>query len=338
MKNIKSIFNGDDTTEQALDEQGLNDVTEVVPLDNNINNRDSNVEYKSICAEDSDDDNHDAFFNQIFNTPVQNPPRTDAYPDSDDSDNERCSKKYAVVKFFNSNKTSALVAEYDDIEYHIGFLDVTYEQYLCMGPKFELRTHPEHIVITRKTLQIKRINERQVSPQAIYFDEFFDQYNCERIQFSRTEPLMAKYRGNIYLVGSGLCSEYAKLLHFTQKPKGTAIRIHKSRVIVHETTQNIDTKTPNSYEDREAFFVTCGSFNPNEYLRDHPSNDIRRFVLCYERLQFFEVDAALLHSSIYDDCPEIIVDPYIPSVQRIQRMEINVEAHQNDEDELVSTF
>lgn len=335
--------------DKTLDKQCSNGVLKVLPkLDNNkAINCNGNVQNGNIqCIEfssssilnlvddvdsgkeDSDDDNHDDFFNEIFNCtrPKYISVPTDTFPCSDDSDSES-STADVEVKFYIDKSRSKPVAEYGDTEYRIGFLDLTSDEHSCIGMMIQttvdLSFDPKHIVIRDGTLNIRRINERQFySPPSSQCVELFESLNLVRVQFSSTERFLAKYEDEIYLVGEKLYEEYTNLLHRTKKPTGTSIRIRNDRLTIDFATQTLDVHQTISFRNQNEICVISGTPDCNNYLDDYPSNGFYRVVLGHNPFEILVVEPKLIHSSIYDDCTEIYAEQDFPFAEseRVQKI------------------
>lgn len=327
----------------SLDEPSANGVLEVVPRsENNIAiNCNGNTQNGNVDEESSDDDNHDDFFNEIFNSAPQQyiSAPTDDFC-SDDSDSELSTCDVEVKFFVDKSIRSKPVAEYDDTEYRIGYLDLTPDEYSCIGmiteTTVEFPINSRHIVILDGTLNIKRINERHLYPQSNQCIELFEKLNLGRVQFSSTEPFLAKYEDEIYFVGDQLYDEYSNLLHRTKKSPGTSIRIRNDRLCIDLSTQTLDVEQTISFRNQNEICMISGSSDDNKYLDAYPSNGFRRVVLGNKPFQILEVEPELIHSSIHDDCTEIYAEADFPfgeseKVQKIVKDTAKAERQKQEE-------
>lgn len=175
------------------------------------NGRNDDDSEKSDDHEDAEESDDDAFFNQLF---VGSEPKMqyvsapiDSFPCNDDSDDETDSS-IAMVKFFISTNSSLIVAEYESKEYSIGFLDLTIEEYsylkMVKEISVELPISLHNISIDQKMLNIRRINEHRVSANSKQTTDLWDILKLVRVNFSTTEPFLAKYENELYFVGKRL--------------------------------------------------------------------------------------------------------------------------------------
>lgn len=277
-----------------------------------IDNRNNKID------EHSDESDDDSFFDQLFTDSPAKPKTqyisapTDSFPFGDDSDSELVIEP--VVKFsFNKNKSTA-VAEFGGMEYPIGFLDLTSTEHtylrIIAEAKIELSFNPSHIVIQDGKLNIKRIHERQISlkpdqPIALWSEVL----SIGRIQFSTTEPLLAKYENNVYFVGNTLHAEYTFLLGRTKRNMGTAIRIRKNRIEINTVTQTIDINKTVSFGIQKICVIAAANDN---HLRACDSIAHRRFIIRGKPYEVLEIEQNLLHSTIHDEVTEIYAENDFP--------------------------
>lgn len=293
---------------------------------------------KLEALNDSDDSDNESFCNQLFSdSPPKAKPQTqfisaknDTFLHEYDSDDEV--GIVTTVKFSLSKSTSEAVAECDGNEYAIGFLDLTPKEYpyfkMNLETFFELSINPTHIVIRNNKLNIKRINERieSLNPNQP-IASWSEILSMRRIQFSSTEPLLAKYEENIYFVGPDLHAEYICLLGRTKRNIGTAIRIRKNRIEINTTTQTIDVVARISFEKQNEICVITSKDENNVY--DCDSIYYRRYIVKSRPYEVVEVESKLLHSTIHDEVTEIYAESDFPfhraeKVQKIKKEKIKV--------------
>lgn len=272
---------------------------------------------RSEGIEESDDDDIEFtdLLNQHFedNTvrPIIVSAQTDSFPCLDDS--EPTEKE---VKFYIDKGRKTAVAEYDGTEYRVGFLDLTAEEKRCMEmisqSEIYLNVKSNNIMIRDNRFNIKRITEREVSPNTEQpFESMFEQLNLGRIQFG-TEPFFAKYQNEIYLVGEELYHEYSELLKRTKKCAGTPIRIGHNRLIIDDAMQTLDIIDSIPFQNQNEICVIPGSFDMYKFQDEYPLTRFQRFMICSNPWSLLEIEPELLHSSIYDDCTEIYAESDFP--------------------------
>lgn len=271
---------------------------------------------------DSDDD---SFFNanklfpdsrQLIERATFISAPTDSFPCADESDGETDSS-IATVKF-RINKSSCLaVAEYEGIEYRIGYLDLTTEEcsYLKVIDEttVELNICSYNINIQQNKLNISRINERNVLPDPQRnTDLMWETLNLGRVEFSRAEPFLAKYENEFYFVGCQLNDEYIRILNRTKMNAGTAIRINKNRLkFISDNTLEITKPIP--FENQNEICVICAASDfSHDFLNDYASDKFHRYIFKDEANVMFEIDPILIQSSKYDDFAEIYAEGDFP--------------------------
>lgn len=260
-------------------------------------------------VDDSDSDDDDAFadmLNQHFEGNAVRPIIVSAQMDSEPIEKD--------VKFFIDKFRSAAMAEYDGTEYRIGFLDLTAAERARMEmfsqADIYLTLKSDHIMIRDNRFHIKRITEREISPNAeLAFDSMYAQLNLGRVQFG-TEPFFAKYQNEVYFVGEKLYHEYSELLTRTKKSAGTAIRIGHDRLIIDDSMQTLDVLDSISFQNE--ICVISGTFDMYKFQDEYPLAGYQRFMICKNPWMLLEVEPELLHSSIYDNCTEIYAESDFP--------------------------
>lgn len=266
---------------------------------------------------DSDSEDVDAFFNDLFTDVTPTYISTDTVPWLDDSDGEAGTSD-TVVKFYVDKSNSIPLAQYDGTEYRIGFLDLTQEEYSCLGimseTTVELSVNEKCIQIVANKFYIKRLHERQdesTNPNHI-IESWFDRLKLKCVKFSMTEPLLAKYENDIYFVGEKLSNEYSNLLHRTHRKTGTAIRIHMKRLKIDELNQILDVHRTHSFKTLNEITIITGSNDLYKCPKDFYSNEFSRFVISSESCLLLKVDSQLIYTSISDDCTEIYAEVDFP--------------------------
>lgn len=343
MGNDTEISQSDSLDHQAAEQIIATIPNSVIPQPTDFENRDpgssENSTNSNICddfealnisndgfdihtenAKRMSDDEDNAFFNdELFtNTTTILSAPIDTFQCHDDSDTEIGSFE-AEIKFSIEKSRSIAVAEYDDTEYRIGCLDLTDDEYsnlkLISQTNVLISVRPNSISVHDNKFNIKRINERQVSPNVTSSDsvEMYAKLNLDRIQFSSVVPL-AKYQNEIYFVGHKLYTEYNHLLESTNKPAGTPIRINNDRLEIDVATQTLELRQCISLTNQREFCVIKGSFDSNKVQDEYCMNGYRRFVIrnSSHGLEIFEVEPDLLHSSINDDYDEIYAELDFP--------------------------
>lgn len=264
------------------------------------------------------DENDDAFFNDLFtgSAPSQYEAAETA-PWLDDSDTEISDD--AMVKFYIHD--SVAVAEIAGIRHMIGFLDLTDEEHSCLGAitetTVEMSVNEKYISMQNRKFNIKRIKEYEntVGSHQKQMETLFDELDLHRIQFSSCEPFLAKYQNDIYFVGKRLCVEYLLLLSRTKQQPGTSIRINKKRLTVGRLSQVLDVKQAVDFKKPNEICIIADTnesspATPTDNVR--PMNGYRRFVMSPSAWTLLEVEANLIHSSIYDVCTEIYAELDFP--------------------------
>ncbi|XP_031638656.1 putative helicase mov-10-B.1 isoform X2 [Contarinia nasturtii] len=331
MNFVQITDNKEEITEVAKDSDNLSEDKENVSEDS-----DDGSEDKENGSEDSDDGSEDKengseksdeeFFNNLFTDKqphiTYESAATDAFPCVDDSDSENNEVNTAKsVKFFIDTNQSVAFAEYNNVQYKIGFLDLTAEQHdllkLIIETSVELCFEPNNIVLQNNKLCIKRIVEgERTSPKLEQPNSmWFKILNLSRIQFSKFEPFLAKYDGEIYFVGPKLHAEYISLLRRTKKDPGIAIRLREARIFVDSTKQVLDVIEKVSFDKQQNVLVISAKNDSEITLSNgNDSSDVRRYVLSNfdNRLKILEVESTLMNASIDDDCTEIYAEIDFP--------------------------
>lgn len=263
------------------------------------------------------DENDDAFFNELFTNAAPTYEAADTAPWLDDSDTEISSD--ATVKFYINDLVA--VAEIAGTRHRIGFLDLTDEEHSCLGAisetTVEMSVNEKYILMQNQKFNIKRIQEYEntVSSHQKQMESSFEELNLHRIQFSRSEPFLAKYQNDIYFVGKRLCSEYLLLLSRTKKQPGISMRINKKRLCVDRLNQVLDVKQAIDFKKPNEICIIADT-NESSSLPssndDRPSNGYRRFIMLHSSWTLLEVEANLIHSSVYDVCTEIYAEIDFP--------------------------
>lgn len=291
--------------------------------------------------DDSDESDDDSFCNQLFNS---SEPRvtfvtaqTDSFPCADDSDSEI---ETSFVKFCINNSSSVPLAEYDETEYRIGFLDLTTEEYshlnLVNETTVELNINSQCIQIEQNMFNIRRIKVRHVTPnmQQSTRERLWSSLNMGRVQFSSTEPFLAKYENEIYLVGDKLRDEYLRLLKRTKMNAGTAIRLYNDRLCIDLSNRTLEvTKTTSFEKQKEICRILAAPDFKSDFLDEYNSEKFRRYIINYKTNTLLEVDPILIHSSNHDDCGEIYaeIDFLFTESERVRMPEKSTKQDQNED-------
>lgn len=263
------------------------------------------------------DENDDAFFNELFTGSAPSYEAAETAPWLDDSDTEISGD--AMVKFYIHE--SVAVAEIADIRHQIGFLDLTDEEHSCLAAisetTVEMSVNEKYISIQNQKFNIKRIREYEntVGSHQKEMETLFDELNLHRIQLSSSEPFLAKYQNDIYFVGKRLCVEYLLLLSRTKQQPGTSIRINKKRLTVGRLSQVLDVKQAVDFRKPNEICIIAdttesSTATPTDNVR--PMYGYRRFVMSPSSWTLLEVEANLIHSTIYDVCTEIYAELDFP--------------------------
>lgn len=260
------------------------------------------------------DENDDAFFNELFTNAAPTYEAADTAPWLDDSDTEISSD--ATVKFYINDLVA--VAEIAGTKYRIGFLDLTDEEHSCLGAisetTVEMSVNEKYILMQNQKFNIKRIQECETtaSSHQKQTESLFEELNLHRIQFSSSEPFLAKYQNDIYFVGKRLCSEYLLLLNRTKKQPGTSMRINKKRLCVDRLNQVLDVKQAIDFKKPNEICIIADTNELPSSNDDRPMNGYRRFIMLHSSWTLLEVEANLIHSSVYDVCTEIYAEIDFP--------------------------
>lgn len=275
---------------------------------------DANIRSTPTNSDSSDlDENDDEFFNELFTDGV-----TPSYvaaetaPWLDDSDSELSTG--TAVKFYIDK--SMAVAEISGTKHRIGFLDLNDEEYSCLGAisetSVELSVNEKYILMKNKKFNIKRIHECEnpIDAHQKQMESLYEELGLQRIKFSSSEPFLAKYQNDIYFVGKKLCTEYLVLLNRSKQPPGTPIRINKKRLNIDKTSQMLDVKQSIDFKKPNEIVIISDTIEPfaTASSDDRSVNDYRRFVMTQNTWTLLEVEANLIHSSVYDVCTEIYAE------------------------------
>lgn len=313
-------------------------------VDNCVQLADDKLKLVSETFDEANDDNSvgsddESFYNNLF---VDKKPLvtyesvpTDAFPCVDDSYNEDyVLNTDGFVSFFIDKNRSLIIAEYKNEQYPIGHLDITSEQRDLLKnisqTQVDLWFEPKSIIIQNNKLCIKQIEEREkTTPNstANSIGLWFKILNLSRIQFSTFEPFVAKFDDQIYVVGQNLHQEYINLLRRTKKDAGIPIRLRKDRISVDPAAQVLDVIRKVSFEKNQKVVIISANNNNSVILpNDRDSNvSVRRYIvnISYDNQpQILEVESALIHSSVDDDCAEIYAEcdfPFTNAETKVQK-------------------
>lgn len=171
----------------------------------------------------------------------------------------------------------------------------------------------QDLILSNNRLSIRRIHEyRQESQPNHPVDMLSGSTNTERIQFSTTQPLMARYKDDVYFVGKHLQREYMNLLNQTNNEIGTALRINAARLFYRKKRQlDIRKRDVHSYE-KILGIKPCDEWDCtlwHQYSEGElVQNSIRRFKISFKPFALQEVERRLILSSNYDNCMEIFAE------------------------------
>lgn len=281
------------------------------------------VEIETIPS-DSDssdlDENDDEFFNELFTGVKPTFESTETAPWLDDDSDTEITNGIMVKFYFNELMA---VAEFAGTTHPIGFLDLTDEEYSCLGTisetSVEMSVNEKCILMHNEKFNIKRIHERvkTADENQNHIESMFEQLNLERIQFSRKEPFLAKYQNDIYFVGKRLCTEYLLLLNRTKKQPGTAIRINKKRLTIDRMNQILDVKLAIDFKKPNEICVIADTNESSATVDDDhhtgsSGHNYRRFIMSNHSWTLLEVEANLIHSTAYDNRTEIYAEIDFP--------------------------
>lgn len=204
-----------------------------------------------------------------------------------------------------------------DSEYNVGFLDLSYKEAMKLQQITDINVRleiPQSLIKIDKynVVDIQRIEGRDENPSHLSINQEQFATNMVRIQFSISEPLIAKYQNMIYTVGKRLYNEYRELIEYTQVPFGTAaIRIYQNRVVCDNENRVIDIVSSNSYSSGRVCFMK-GSFEyDSQFLQTYGqlcSGHNRYIIGTDPYISIEKVDLKLIFSSNYDDCCEIYAE------------------------------
>lgn len=209
-----------------------------------------------------------------------------------------------------------IVRIYDN-EYNVGFLDLAYNEAMKLQQitdiHVRLEIHQSLIKIDEhNVLDIQRIEGRDENPSHLPVSQEQVPAKMVRIQFSISEPLLAKYQNMIYTVGKKLYNEYRELIEFTQVPFGTAaIRLYQNRIVCDNENRIIDIISANSYTSgRVCFMKGCYEYDSTflQTCGQLCSGHSRYIITTDPHIAIEQVDLKLIFSSDYDDCCEIYAE------------------------------
>lgn len=243
--------------------------------------------------------------------------QTDTFPHAYNSDDESEADEQVTFSINNNSSVAVAVAEYKGNEYHIGFLDLTTQEHsylqIISQTSVKLSFNANDIEISRGKFNIKRIKERVVAPNPKKPIAMWSKVmGMDRIQFSTTEPFLAKYRNEVYFVGDKLHDQYLELLDHSKKRPGTAIRIRTNRLNTDADGQILDTNKSVSFKKQAEICVISTPKSDSIGLKGFGSNEFRRYVITKKRCEIMEIESALLHSSIHDEVTEIYAETDFP--------------------------
>lgn len=224
------------------------------------------------------------------------------------------------MEFYSTNESVMIRCQ--GKEYHVGAIDLTEVEHSKLQQinevSVQLTIHSDHIKIDRhNVLNIQRIKERVVEPDSNFaHNQLSAAINLVRIQFSESEPLLARYNDTIYTVGPRLHSEYVELMDLTTKPFGTiALKLNKKRIICDDANRIIDVTTSQAYAGQKICIINgCFKYD-DQFLNDweESCDGFSRFIINHKPdVSFEKVDVKLLFASDHDDCDEIYAEQNYP--------------------------
>lgn len=181
-------------------------------------------------------------------------------------------------------------------------MDLTSQEYSCFGviseTTVEMNVNKVDILISDRKFNIKRISERELStnPKQTSNETLFKQLNLECIQFSSTEPFLAKFKDDIYFVGKNLAVDYLNLLSRTKKPTGTPIRIRVGRLKIDELNKTLDVRQTIWAKNDNNICIISNSDDSSPQSCDFPTTSLRRYVILHNICLLLEVEPKLIHS------------------------------------------
>lgn len=229
-----------------------------------------------------------------------------------------CETTTITISFCISNESLVASTTHDGEHYSIGHLDLNDEERLVLDQAIKSTVFDERnpsitvdrndVVIENGSLSIQRIECRPNTNDSTN-NNFSKLLNTKRIQFSDSNPLLAKYEDNIYFIGDELRTEYMELLQHTEKPIGTAIQMNVNRITIDRHKRILDIFDAQSYHDEGIFvYSTSAAYNNNllEILNEFSEgNKYRRWMISSDPFDIAEVKPNLMHSSQSDSCTEI---------------------------------
>lgn len=238
----------------------------------------------------------------------------------DDSDEETFEEIDNNLEFFRSD--DVVKVRYRHNEYYVGSLDLTKIEYLKLQQiseiNVQLKVDPSYIKIDEHNVfNIVCIEVKEKQAGELDYCDMMKRIKMVRIQFSISEPLLAKYDDKIYVVGVTLYNEYKEIIERTRYPFGTvAIRLYQHRIVCDNQKRTIDVTAPNYYRNKDQICVIGGTFKyDSRFLQkcDKLSGPYSRYVINYmPDMSFEKVDVKLIFSSEHDECCEVYAENDYP--------------------------
>lgn len=324
-------------TRPSLNESGnysTSDDTEVIvdsDVDENgqTDNRAVSIDLLSIKT-DSDDSDFILTYEELFGNDSKMPQNYEyEYATAAEvADPPVCETNDLTISFFVWNHSLVAYTEHNVVQYDIGHLDLNDEERLVLDEAIKttvvdsrypsITVDRNDVVIENSLLSIKRIptdvrviedssnnliskfNTKEIPSFDSSKNLISRLFNTKRIQFSDSDPLLAKYEDTVYFVGAELYKEYMELLKSTEKPIGTAIQMNVDRIKINRQNQMLDIYSAQSYHCGGVFVFSASSEDKEmlEILHDFSVySKHRRWMITPIPIHIVEVKAQLMYSS-----------------------------------------
>lgn len=253
-------------------------------------------------------------YDELFGTRADDAPENGQLPDYLD----RSLDENDVEMEFYRGDDSVMIRCHEK-EFYVGTMDLTETERLKLMQLSEvhvrLTVDLDHVIIDRhNVLDIRRIGPRVVQPDSSFaHSQLSAKINLVRIQFSVSEPLLARYADIIYTVGPRLHCEYVELIEQTTMSFGTvALKLNKNRIICDDKNRVIDVTTSHTFAGKKICLIR-GKFAYDDEFEQNcgPLCDgLSRYVLNDKPdISLEKVDVKLIFASEHDDCDEIYAEP-----------------------------
>lgn len=240
----------------------------------------------------------------------------------------------------------SLEASYRGKCYRVYHLDLDEDEFDTLLPvhttNVSLEISNRDIHTDGDELSIKRISidSTATSIQCAYNEALSQQTQTDRILFSESEPLLAKYDDSIYIVGKQLKEEYKKLLQRSKCPMGTPIRIKKDRLEIsyYEHTINVRPSRTQFRRDQEVIILkppcdndsvaesnTKNAESDNDDDDEYEENElILNRYLCNECGELYPIERKLLFSDWNGYYTELYAEPDVKFNKDGELCKVNV--------------